>query len=100
MAWIQPLMSQYHPRLKKARGLRHSSLEIRLGLKYRLIAIGLDGTLINKEGIIPSSSKEAIRLAIDQGAEVTLATWRMYRPSALFAQELGLPFRLFAIRAP
>lgn len=59
-------------------------------MKYRLIAIDLDGTLINREGIILSSSKRAIQHAIDHRIKVTLATGRMYQPSARLAQELGL----------
>ncbi len=62
----------------------------RLDLKYRLIAIDLDGTLINQEGTILPSSKKAIQHTIDSGMKVTLATGRMYQPSSRFAQELGL----------
>jgi len=54
------------------------------------MAIDLDGTLINREGIILPDSKNVIQRAIDSGMKVTLATGRMYRPSVRFAQELGL----------
>ncbi len=57
-------------------------------MKYRLIAIDLDGTLVNREGVILSSSRKAIRRIIDSGMKVTLATGRMYQPSSRFAQEL------------
>lgn len=59
-------------------------------MKYRLLAIDLDGTLLNREGVILSSSKKAIRHAVDSGLKVTLATGRMYRPSTRFAQELDI----------
>ena len=59
-------------------------------MKYRLIAIDLDGTLVNQEGVILSSSRKAIRRAIDCGVKVILATGRMYQPSTRFAQELGV----------
>lgn len=59
-------------------------------MKYKLTAIDLDGTLLNKEGVILPSSKKAIQRAINQGMTVTLATGRMYQPSARYAQELGL----------
>ncbi len=59
-------------------------------MKYRLIAIDLDGTLVNQEGTILASSKKAIQRAIDHRMDVTLATGRMYQPSARFAQELQL----------
>ena len=59
-------------------------------MRYRLIAIDLDGTVVNPEGTIIPSAKEAIQRAIDSGMKVTLATGRMYQPSNRFAQELGL----------
>ena len=59
-------------------------------MKYRLIAIDLDGTVVNPEGTIIPSAKEAIQRVIDSGMKVTLATGRMYQPSNRFAQELGL----------
>lgn len=62
----------------------------RLGLKYRLIAIDLDGTIINKEGEIFPNAKKVIQRAIEMGVKVTIATGRMYRPSSRFARELGL----------
>ena len=61
-----------------------------MGLKYRLIAIDLDGTIINKEGGIFPYAKKAIRRAVDIGMKITIATGRMYRPSNRFAKELGL----------
>ena len=59
-------------------------------MKYKLIAVDLDGTILNKEGVILPSSKEAIQHAVNQGVMVVLATGRMYQPSARYAQELGL----------
>lgn len=59
-------------------------------MKYRLIAIDLDGTVINKEGIIIPSAREAIQRAIARGVKVTLATGRMYQPSNCFAEELSI----------
>ncbi len=59
-------------------------------MKYRLIAIDLDGTVVNREGTIIQSAKKAVQHAVDSGIKVTLATGRMYQPSNRFAQELGL----------
>ncbi len=59
-------------------------------MKYRLIATELDGTLVNREGVILSSSKKAIRRAIDCGMKVILATASMYQISNRFAQELEI----------
>lgn len=59
-------------------------------MKYKLIAIDLDGTVINQEGKIIPSARQAVQDATAAGLKVTLATGRMYRPSNRFAQELGL----------
>jgi hypothetical protein len=59
-------------------------------LKYKLIAIDLDGTVINQDGKIIPSAKIAVQDALRAGIKVTLATGRMYQPSNGFAQELGL----------
>lgn len=59
-------------------------------MKYKLIAIDLDGTVINQEGKVIPSARAAVQNAIAAGIKVTLATGRMYRPSNRFAQELGL----------
>jgi Cof subfamily protein (haloacid dehalogenase superfamily) len=63
-------------------------------LKYQLIAIDLDGTVLNKEGVIIPSAKEAIQRVLAKGVEVTLATGRMYQPSNRFAEELGISLPL------
>ena len=59
-------------------------------MKYRLIAIDLDGTVINQEGTVIPSARKAVHCAIHRGMKVTLATGRMYKPSNRFAQELGI----------
>lgn len=59
-------------------------------MKYKLIAIDLDGTVIDREGKVIPGAREAVQKAIAAGIKVTLATGRMYRPSNNFARELGL----------
>jgi Cof subfamily protein (haloacid dehalogenase superfamily) len=59
-------------------------------LKYKLIAIDLDGTVIDREGKVIPGAREAVQKAKAAGIKVTLATGRMYRPSNNFARELGL----------
>ena len=44
----------------------------------RLIALDIDGTLLDSHGNIPEDNRRAIGLAIDQGVEVVLATGRRY----------------------
>jgi len=44
----------------------------------RLIALDIDGTLLDSEGRIPAANRAAIARAIDAGVEVALATGRRY----------------------
>jgi Cof subfamily protein (haloacid dehalogenase superfamily) len=44
----------------------------------RLIALDIDGTLLDSEGRIPEANRDAIARAIDAGVEVALATGRRY----------------------
>ena len=44
---------------------------------YKLIAIDIDGTLLNSYGEVSSKNKEAIKKAIDKNAEVVLTSGRM-----------------------
>jgi hydroxymethylpyrimidine pyrophosphatase-like HAD family hydrolase len=57
---------------------------------YRLIALDLDGTLLNPQGHITPRVKEAVRAATRKGCIVTLATGRRHRPARRIAQELGI----------
>ena len=45
---------------------------------YKLIAIDLDGTLLNDEKIIPKENLETIKTLIDLGYEIVIATGRRY----------------------
>jgi hypothetical protein len=60
----------------------------------RLVAIDLDDTLLNPEGIITSRVRDAIRRVQEMGCLVTLATGRMFRSARPFADELGLDLPL------
>lgn len=50
----------------------------------------MDGTLVNRDGAIPPATVEAIKLAMCQGIQVTLATGRMFRSAASCARQLGV----------
>lgn len=41
---------------------------------YKLIAIDLDGTLLNSNGEVTEKTKTAIKKAIDQGIEIVIAS--------------------------
>lgn len=57
-------------------------------MKYRLIAIDLDGTLLNSKKEITPSVYEAVSWAACQGIHVILATGRIVGEAAEFAREI------------
>jgi Cof subfamily protein (haloacid dehalogenase superfamily) len=58
----------------------------------KLLALDLDGTLLNSSGKIPEANKQAIRKAEEKGVLVTIATGRRFRD----ARPLGLELELNA----
>lgn len=59
-------------------------------MPLKMIAMDLDGTLLDQEKNIAPEDAEAVREAAAAGYYVTLATGRMYRSALPYAQELGL----------
>ena len=57
---------------------------------YKLIAIDLDGTLLNSYGEISVKNKEAIKYAIEKGTEVILASGRDPKTMENISNELGI----------
>jgi len=57
---------------------------------YKLIAIDLDGTLLNSYGEISNKNKEAIKYAMDKGTKVILASGRDMQTMKKFSLELGI----------
>ena len=57
--------------------------------KIDLIALDLDGTLLDPSGRVTQASKDAIAQARASGVEVFLATGRAAPEAAYFAQEAG-----------
>lgn len=58
--------------------------------KYRMIAIDLDDTLLNRQLKISPRNKEYILRAREAGIQVTLATGRMFRSALPYAKELEI----------
>ena len=56
----------------------------------KLLALDLDGTLLNSRGQVPGANKEAIRLAEEKGVLVTIATGRRFRDALPVGLELEL----------
>ena len=46
---------------------------------YKLIAIDVDGTLLNSNGEVTKNTKIALNKAINQGIEIVLASRKNYR---------------------
>ncbi len=59
-------------------------------MKYRLIVIDIDGTLINKDGKLAGEDKMAIQRVTNSGAMVCLSTGRIIQTSKPIITELNL----------
>ena len=56
---------------------------------YKLIAIDLDGTMLNKYGEVTENTKQAIKEKIDSGVEVIIASGRPMDSIKAIAEEIG-----------
>ena len=63
---------------------------------YKLIAIDLDGTLLNSYGEVTDKNKEAIEYALTKGTNVILASGRDPQTMKKISQELGIENFLIA----
>lgn len=63
---------------------------------YKLIAIDLDGTLLNSYGEITQKNKEAIQYAVNEGVEIVLASGRDPKTIEEISLELGIKNFLIA----
>jgi Cof subfamily protein (haloacid dehalogenase superfamily) len=59
-------------------------------LPIRLLALDLDGTLIDDDLVLPERTRRAIVAAVAQGVSVSIATGRMARSALRYARQLGL----------
>jgi len=63
----------------------------------KLIAIDLDGTVLNSVGKVSARTKAAISAVRDRGARVVIVTYRAYRSAKPHAAELGLHVPLICV---
>ncbi len=63
-------------------------------MKYRLLALDLDDTLLNETFEISPRNLKAVREAMKRGMLVTIATGRMFRSALPHAQRLGVELPL------
>lgn len=59
-------------------------------MTYKLIAIDVDGTLINDDKVVTPRTMAALQQAIAKGVHVTLATGRMYASAQKIAHQIGM----------
>lgn len=59
-------------------------------MKYKLIAIDMDGTLLNSKNNVSNRTKKAIIKAKEKGVHVVLSTGRILKSAIYYSQKLGL----------
>lgn len=59
-------------------------------MAYKLIAIDMDGTLLNTQDKISERNKKALLKAINNGIHVVIATGRIYKSALYYYKDLGL----------
>ncbi len=64
--------------------------------RYRLLVSDIDGTLVNKEGVISETDRRALAEVLDAGITVSLCTGRVTRACQTFLTQLSLDgFHIF-----
>ncbi|MDP5275334.1 Cof-type HAD-IIB family hydrolase [Chengkuizengella axinellae] len=59
-------------------------------MKYKMVAIDVDDTLINDDRIVTEATKEALFKAVEQDVVITLATGRMFASAKQIATQINL----------
>ncbi|MBM3802034.1 MAG: HAD-IIB family hydrolase [Acidimicrobiia bacterium] len=74
-------------------------------MPIKLVALDIDGTLLDSEGNLPSENGQAIQEAVQKGVKVILVSGRRWRTACQVSAALGLTFPVVAhngalIRSP
>ena len=56
---------------------------------YKLIAIDLDGTMLNSYGIVTENTKKVIKQTIEKGIDIVIASGRPIDSIKVIAKEIG-----------
>ena len=59
-------------------------------MKYKMMCIDMDGTLLGKGRKISEDSKVALRKARDKGVQIVITTGRLYNNAAYFSELVGV----------
>jgi hypothetical protein len=59
-------------------------------VKHKLVAVDLDGTLLDASGVAHEADVEALKAVLAEGGHVTIVTGRLYSGTRHVAEELGL----------
>ncbi len=59
-------------------------------MSIKLVALDMDGTLLNRQKLVSEKNKQAIAKALEKGIYVTIATGRMPISATYFAKQLGM----------
>ena len=59
-------------------------------MKHKLLAVDLDGTLLDPTGVAHEADVRALKAALAEGVYVTIATGRLYSGTRHVAEQLGL----------
>jgi len=65
-----------------------------LAMGIRLIAIDIDGTLLDSQGQVPEPNQQAIAAAVERGIEVALVTGRRYTFAMHVAERVPTPLTM------
>lgn len=65
-------------------------------MTYKLIAIDLDGTLLNEDKVITENNISMLKRLIDDGKEIVIATGRSYWSAKGFLENTGLNLKIMA----
>ena len=57
----------------------------------RLVALDIDGTVVDRDGVLPETVRHAVQLVVDAGVPVVLATGRSWHGTRPVFEDLGLP---------
>jgi len=70
------------------------TFKLQLGVSIRLIAIDIDGTLLDSKFKVPEANRRAIAEAVSRGIEVALVTGRRFDFARPIAEEVGSPLTM------